>query len=71
MESPNTSCGLFCDFLLTKNILRITKSQRDLIAIVREAADSNTTISERQWIDFINSTQRYFKVYKQYLDLFS
>jgi hypothetical protein len=65
MVTPNADCSLFCAWCTSNSLIRWSTARLNLIAIVKNAADTSTEVTNQQWKDFIQITQIYYPVYLQ------
>lgn len=62
---PNTACYNFCQWVLNYHYTRFTTARINAITAISNAAAANTSVSQHDWNQFIEITQRVYLPYLQ------
>jgi hypothetical protein len=67
MVTPNADCVLFCTWIQDSGFYRFSTARVALIALVKDAGQNVTEITNQQYNDFIRVTNTVYSGYLQYM----
>jgi hypothetical protein len=66
MIQPNSSCALFCDWLLNVSWQKLSTAQRNLVDVINTAALTFTQVTDQEWENFNKFTAWRYPFYLVY-----
>jgi len=69
MYLPNSDCKVFCEWMISGGIARLTSSQKNITNDIITAVDTVTPVSNVTWKNFLLYSPQYYSIWKQSIEL--